>query len=333
MRGGDGVSTLRSYVDAMGRLPADALLGYIALSTGADGEHDRGALSTLFEATGLNSALIPQTSRAIDAFKKATRAKNDYKYLISRDSEARVQFREVASSNTAEVTLRVVMREKRIDARSSLGWERVGELKLYRSPRRGGVVDDSGARLTWLMTPDLEDVEKRNLISLIGQVKAEYERFRSSLDGIKVRQLILDYMRGPLEAVSLKPSVNFVPISHADELHRLSEAIGTLEGCRISLVPLVDLAEQRDQILGAFQEENEADLIDLVSELQRARTSSVTPKVYAQLRRRYDDIMARSEHYAELLDASIDRTTGVSDVATASLAALSREFMNREGPK
>ena len=52
--------------------------------------------------------------------------------------------------------------------------------------------------------------------------------------------------------------------------------------------------------------------------------------MYAALRHRYDEIMARSEHYAELLDASLDHTTGSSAVAQASLIALSREFIKED---
>lgn len=160
-------------------------------------------------------------------------------------------------------------------------------------------------------------------------VKADYERYRNFLEGTRVRAMILEYMRGPLQSVPLKSSVHFVPIAHTDELHRFAAAVSTLEGCKIDLVPLVDLAEQREHVLEAFQADNDASLSDLVVELQRARSTKITPKTYAALRVRFDAIMTRADHYAELLDASIDRTTGASDVAKSALAALSREFIQR----
>jgi hypothetical protein len=324
------MSGLKQYVDHTGRLPQDALLGYIAFSLGADGEHDRELLVKEFERLQLDPKCIPPLSRAVDAFKKAIRGKQEFKYDLATDTEARIQFREVASSNPMEITLRAIMRETRIDSRSKLSWEYVGQAMLYRGPRRNGLIDDTGARFHMSLDTKLQDGERQMLTMLGGMVAADYRRYLNTLEGTRVRAMILDYMRGPLQSIPLKPSVHFVPIAHIDELRRFSEAIGTLAGCRIELVPLVDLVEQREHVLAAFQEDNDAALAELVADLYKARSAKVTPKVYAALRHRYDEIMARSEHYAELLDASLDHTTGSSAVAQASLVALSREFIKED---
>lgn len=322
-------SEIKKYLEDTGKLPEDALLGYIAFTLGADGEHDRDALVDEFERRGLSTAHIPPLSRSVDAFKKGIRAFEGHKYPLTRTTTASILFREVDSPNPTEVSLRVIMREERNDAQSMLRYDKVGEVKLYRGPRRGGVVDDSGARFSWGIAGDVDDNERARLTVLGSQVRAEYERYLATLEGTRVRALILDFLKKELQSVPLKASVHFVPISHAATLHEFAGAVASLEGCKVDLVPLVDLMDQRDHVLGALQADTEATLGDLLVDLNKARSARTTPKTYAALRARYDAIMARSNHYAELLDLSVERTTGATDVAKALLSQLSREFVNQ----
>ncbi len=236
----------------------------------------------------------------------------------------------VDSGNPAEVSLRAIMREERTDAKSRLAYGQVGEVKLFRGPRRNGAIDDSGARFIFSLDPKMmSPAEEPVLRALGGEVHAEYTRYLNTLEGTRVRALILNFMKRELQSVPLKASVHFVPIAHAETLHLFAEAISTLKGCKIDLVPLIDLKDQREHILEALQSDTESTLGDLVVDLNKARAGTTTPKVYAALRGRYDAIMARSQHYAELLDSSMERTLGANDVAKAMLTQLSREFINQ----
>lgn len=320
-------SPIKEYLAQTGRLPEDALLGYIAFTLGADGEHDRDKLLAEFAARGLDDKHVPPVSRAVDAFKKAITNHQEHLYPLSSTTEARILFREVDAPNPQEVSLRAIMREERNDARSLLSFNQVGEVKLFRGPRRKGTIDESGARFSWAMISDITPAEREHLAMLGAAVKADFERYRNSLEGTRIRSMILSFMRQEVEAVALKASVHFVPIAHAKKLHRFAEVLGTLEGCRMDLVPLVDLADARDQVLGALQADTEATLGDLMADLQKARAMRTTPKTYAALRARYDAIMARSHHYAELLETSAERTIGATDVVKQMLAQLSREFL------
>jgi len=321
------VSPIKQYLDSTGTLPEDALLGYIAFTLGADGEHDRDKLVSEFEHRDLPAHYVPPVSRASDAFKKAIRNAQEHSYPTSATTTVRILFREVSSPNPEEVSLRAIMREERNDAKSRLAYDKVGEVKLYRGPKRNGVRDDSGARFAWGLAGNVVDRERTVLTELGAIVKADYERYRSSLEGTRVRALILDFLRSETQSVPMKASVHFVPVAHAATLRRFTEAIATLEGCRIDLVPLVDLVDQREHVLEALQQDNEAQLADLLADLRKAQSSNTTPKTYAALRKRYDAIMSRSNHYADLLDTSIERTNGVTDVAKAMLTKLTNEFI------
>jgi hypothetical protein len=324
------VSPIKQYLDSTGKLPEDALLGYIAFTLGSDGDHDRDALVEEFKSRGLNHSLIPPTSRAVDAFKKAIANYAKFSYPMTRTTTAHLLFREVAAPNPTEVSLRAIMREERCDAKSSLSYEKVGEVKLYRGPRRKGQVDDSGARFSWGLAGGdvLSGPERARLMELGGLIKSDYERYMTYLEGIRIRALILEFLRKECQSVALKASVHFVPIAQAEKLHLFAEAIGTLEDCKVDLVPLVDLVDARDQVLEALQQDTEATLGTLLEDLNKARAGNTTPKTYAALRQRYDAIMQRSEQYAELLDLSVERTHGATDVARAMLNQISRQFMN-----
>jgi hypothetical protein len=320
-------STVKKYLTSTGRLPEDALLGYIAFTLGADGEHDRDKLVAEFTRRGLDSDYVPRLSRAVDAFKKAIRSQQEFRYPMSAATQARVLFREVDSPNPNEVSLRALMREERTDTLSRLAYDKVGEVKLFHGPRRNGTVDDSGARFAWSLAKDLNSDERAHLTRLGVLIKADYTRHMTSLDGIRIRAMILSFMRNELQAVPWKASVHFVPITGIDKLREFSAAISTLKGCTVDLVPLVDLIDQREHVLEALQADTEACLGELLIDLNKARAGNTTPKTYAALRHRYDAVMARSEDYAKLLDLSAGRTAGATDVAKAMLSQISRQFI------
>lgn len=320
------MSELRTYLDSSGRLPEDALLGYLALTTGVDGAHDRDALVEAFQKNGLDVKRIPQPSRSIDAFKKATRAHERSSWPLGQGVTAVARLEEAKSRN-AEVELRVIMRHKRDDVHDTLDeWERLGEIRLFRAARVGDRVDESSARLQLVVDPKLVPIERERVIHMVGQIKTKFDRFRSSLDGVKVRTLLLDYIKH-LQAIQLKPSVNFVPVAHAEELHGLADAISVLEGCRVDLIPLVDLANQRERLLEAFSDEHATDMADLVTKMQEARKKNVSPLVYSQLRARYDELTGRAQDYADLLNDQTITVSAAADVAQASLAALAGNLL------
>jgi len=320
------VSSLSKYLTSSGRLPEDALLGYLALTTGADGAHDREALVEEFQKAGLDAKRIPQPSRSIDAFKKATRAHDKAQWPLGQGVTAVARLEEAKARNP-EVEVRIIMRHKRDDVRGALtDWERLGELRFFRAVRVGDKVDESSARLQLVVEPDLEAAERERVIQMAGRIKMEWERFRTTLDGVKIRTLLLDYLKS-LQAIQLKPSVNFVPVAHAPQLHALSEAIRVLNGCRVDLIPLVDLADQRERLLEAFTSEHSEDMSDLVAKMQEARKKNVSPLVYSQLRARYDELTSRAARYADLLDDQTITVSAATDVAKASLTALAGNLL------
>ncbi len=327
------MSALGKYLTSSGRLPEDALLGYIALTTGADGEHDRDSLIEAFVSRGLDPKGIPDTTGSVNAFKKATGGRNEkYTYPLSPTVTAVVRLEEVAARNP-EVDARQVMRHKRDDAGHQLSqWERLGELQLHRPVRRNGIIDESSARgPVWVVAASTSPVERERLRPYLARIKHEYTRFRETLDGAKIRSLILDTMRSDMQSVQLKPSVHFIPIAHADMLHRFAEAIATLAGCRVDLIPLVDLTDQRERLIDAFREENERDITDLIAALVKARENP-TPKLYARLLSQHQALVKRAERYAELLGDQATMTGASVDVLNRSLAELAQVFLQKGAP-
>jgi|GEM_PF-6286840 len=324
------MSALSKYLTSSGRLPEDALLGYIALSTGADGEHDRDALIEAFRQNDLEHVRVPDTTGAVNAFKKATGGRNEkYQFPLSAQVTAVIRLEEVSVLNP-EVIARQVMRHKRDDGGHRLtDWERLGEIQLHRPVRRNGIIDEESARGPfWKIAPDSSELERERLKPFLARIKNDYTRYREALDGAKVRSMILDHLRNALESVQLKPSVHFVPIAHADELHRFSRAISTLEGCHIDLVPLVDLADQRDRLVLAFREENDRDILDLIEAISKARNNP-TPKLYARLLSQHRALVDRAERYSSLLGDQITMTGANVDVLNKSLAELAKKFLEK----
>lgn len=328
-------SGLKKYLDDTGRLPSDAVLGDLAITTISEGAYDRDSLEELFKDLGLDTELIPPTSTAMDAFNKATRRK-DFEYDMSNGSTGYIQIDEVTSPNPNEFVGRMLTRREKVKGRPALGFDKIGEVRLYRGVRRGTNrrVDDSAARLQILLAtndPNLEmsNAEAATIREFAATIKADYEQFTQTVDGNAMRKMIRTYLRSKLDAVKVKDSVYFVPAMHQDELGRLREAMGLITGCQLDLIPLVDLKDQREHVMRAFQEDTEEALKSLAVEMQKAHTAGITPKVLIRLRGQYEEVMARVNTYASTLGESAVRTTSTSDVVTGLMASLSHALLNQ----
>lgn len=321
------------YMRKQGSLPTEALLGYVLISTCVDGEYARDDIVELFEELELDTDQIPEVAGATDAFNKAvTMNKESRKYRLADGDTVSIMLRAVTSKN-AQMIKRAVVRER---ASTSLGYGAVGDLTLYKAPRVKGKVRATGARLGY--TPALEhtlpaDVTKEELVKIsdfVAQVRNDYERFVTSLDGRKISKMLDSYLKH-LGAISLKNSVRFVPISAGPEALRLCVAISSIGECRLDNLPLVDLAGQRDLVLRAFQEDTEAALQSLTAEALKATDNAATPATYARLMGQYNDLMKRTDSYVEMLGIGAARTTTSKDVARGVLLRLNEAVAVKAG--
>jgi hypothetical protein len=317
-------------------LPADTVLGDLTITTVTEGAYVREDVVGLFEDLDLDPSFIPPTSTAIDAFNKATRRK-DLQYEMPNGSIGFIQVDQVTSPNPAEMVGRMLTRREMVRSKSILDFSKVGEIHLYRGPRRSGPtrrVDDTGARLLISLAsndPELKisPAEKHTITQFAYGIQQDYERYFSTLDGNAMRKLFRCYQRRRLAATKIKDSLYFIPVQFSGELARLKEAADNISGCTLDLVPLVDMVAQRDHVIRTFQAETEETMRALVVELQEARSKGrVSVTILSRLRQQFDDLMGRVDTYTDALGEASIRPSSTADVVKAALAALSSDFIN-----
>lgn len=319
-------SDLRKYLDQAGELPRDVLLGHVVMFTITDGEYDREQVALWFDELNLNPAFVPSPNKAIDAFKKATSLVDDTEYDV-RGNTAHVLVRDVASDT--ETMTRHFIREITDSRKKRLAYSKIGEATFYRAATRGGKVQPGTERLRLGFDADsLYKEETTNVQELRQRIDAAYDRHVKFMDGMKVRAMVRDYVLS-LNAILLKQGVYFVHVNRLDELLRLQTLVQKLGGCRLELMPLVDLKEQRDMVVEAFQTEAEASLTDVVKAITHIRETrkKVTPDAYAKVKREYDDVMLRAKEYGRTLKVNQDRTAGAAEFALEALAALQAQML------
>lgn len=326
------MSSLKNYIGKTGKLPDDALLGHLSVTTVLESAFPRDEIVELFKDIGLDASLVPPVSTPLDAFNKASR-KREYEYEMENGSKGLLRAEDVTSPNPREIAMRAIVRKEQVRTRSALDYTSLGEVRLFLPPRKGAsrTTDPKGAKFHALLNEQGRAEAKGPLMAFLRQIETDYHKYLETIGGDAVRKLIRTYLRKHLNAVKIKESVYFVPISHHEELSRLQLATQHIEGCTLDLIPLVDLADQREHIIRAFQEDTEEQYSALAAELIKLQQTKVTPGAYARLLERYNALTARTSTYEGALGEAAVRTSTTVDTVRKILANLGRTMT--EGAK
>ena len=146
-------SEFKKFIKENGTLPADCVLGQLTWFTVQDAPYDADAMAKEFDRLALNSALLPAPLRADDAFEKATKRIEHFKYTVVGGHTAEVLIREV--TRDARIIVRQLIREIKDSRGQVLVYDKVGELVFYKGVIRVGVVDQSSARIRSTCEPTL----------------------------------------------------------------------------------------------------------------------------------------------------------------------------------
>jgi hypothetical protein len=316
-------TSLRAFMDSQGQLPAECTLGYITWFGVEDAPYDAAHLIAEFDRLGLNKALLPPPLRPDDAFEKASKEIDKFKYDVIGGSTATIMIREV--SRDSRQIVRQLTREIKNSSNKVLDYAKVGELVFYKAQARNGVVDMSTARYRATLNSNLSPSERDVLTGVVSLFDAAYVRYRDFHDGQKIRGILRNYLLH-LNGVQMKPSVYFVHAERVAELKRLQEFANGLKTTSLLLLPQPDLQELREEVVDVFQKESAKELAAVVAEIQKVREGKVTPAAYLRIREEYDRVMAKATEYSRTLQISQDTTSGAAEVALMQLMQLQSDL-------
>lgn len=328
-------SDFRRYIDEAQALPDDCVLGNVIWFTVSDGQYPADDIEKRFADLGLNPGLLPPKPKAIDAFEKATARFTGYKYAVG-DDIAELLVRDVIRDG--ERLVRQITREiKRTTAggkKIRLAYDKVAELYFAKPVIRAGKTVPGSERVRLSIDPNagplLHQGEEKILRGVLKEVDTEYTRLRDFLDGDKIRWVVRDYVNF-LNGVMLKKSVYFVHSTRTEELLRLQQFLNGLgNGCALTLLPMADLKNLREEVVEAFQNEAEKDLEEVVKAIQKVRLTrkgAISTNQYVRLKTEYERVMRKAMEYSRTLKVGQERTAGAAEVALEALLALERDVV------
>lgn len=312
-------ATLRGYIESINDLPAEVLLGRIVLFTISDEAVSHSSVRDWFLELDLDMAFLPAPIRALDAFKKAT-SEAKGKYEMSKGRVAHVLCRDVTS--TPDYVRRQITREIRDSANKRLSYDSAIECTFYRptNPQDQGT---SRLRLQ-VQQHNLEPDEVDRIKQEAQAIHQRHLRYYDYLDGMKLRSIVRNYLRH-LNAIEVKGGVYFTHVSHDDELGRLAELVNRFGGdCHMNMIPIVDLARERNFFANIFEREASQSLAEIAREARAltANGNEPTSSQVAKLQQRYKQILDSAEEHTLTLQVSQDITTAAAESAQRALIDL-----------
>lgn len=325
------MTDFQKYLAETGALPEDVILGRITLTRISDEPIRRDDLIQWFDEEQLNPALLPPPIKAVDAYRKATTEVEDYTYELEGNT-ATVLTRDVSSDQ--QRVIRHFIREIRDSRNRLLTFDKVGEAIFYRpsvGPDSKVIPGTERFQIT-LNAAVMHPGEDAQLDVMFQRCSASYDRYVNFLDGQKLRMVVREYQKY-LNAIELKGGVYFVHANRTDELLRLQRVVQRFGGtCRMHLIPLVNLENERQMVVEAFQREATQALDAIVVEITmlRANRKKITPAAYAKMRARYDTVMNQASEYLRTLGITQETTAAAAEVALDALVGLQQAMYGVE---
>lgn len=317
---------LRGYIEEMGDLPVDLLLGRIVLFTITDEPISRASLEQWFDELVLDRKHLPAPNKRQHAFEKATSDITGEKYTLGADLTAHLLCRKVSSGSGR--IIRQITREIQDSKRRQLGYHEAIKITFYRPTDPS---DQATARLMITINPDhLAPHEVPHVQATARSIAERYERYYDFLDGQKVRAMVRNYLHA-LNSIEIKGGVYFIHANRDDELSRLSELVGRLGGgCQMDQIPIMDATSQREFITRAFEREASQALQDLIKDTRELLASrrSITPAAYAKMKSRYDEVVDNATEHMLKLRTTQDITAASAKVASRTLGSLQEAMLS-----
>lgn len=338
------ITQISHYKDQLAGLPEEAFIGsllWYSISGTVDyieGKRTqipvrvtRDQLEAWFHELGLDSDFLPPKILKVDAFRKAsTEAKRVYDIPGSDGLKAELYIDEVESNN--EYVLRHIMRKVR-DPRqqtdeAKLTTEYMATLKFFRGGRTAKAKRSAGDHYKSRPRPGLNSLDLEHVESMLSEIDDRYTDLSANLNEDKIRAVVRNYLTH-LNAIGVKPSgaVYFVHKSRQRTLDALEDLVGRIgQGCTMDQVPLIDDVKRRNMLTEAFQAEVEDDvrvLLGKVAEANaKAKSGKVSPKLYAELNAKYQEVQSRSEEYTRVLGLAMGRAASSLELALDSVMDL-----------
>jgi hypothetical protein len=302
------------------------LVGHLAMVSISDTPVNRDELIQNFNKHDVTTGYVPAPTREVDAWKKACAAINGSKFSLNGE---RVTYlvRDLTGG------MRAVMQEVTDSDNKRLSYRPVATTFVTPPDRSGGRTVRGTGGWHWMDADpkgapiELTDDETEQVKFLRARFDEVAKATYTMMDGSRMRRTVLGTL-GYLNGFEIRPSVYFVPVSNAEKLSHLTQALGeTTDSVRMILIPLIDSATQRQLVIEAYQNESQDQMSTLLKDtlecIQQIKGgTAVRYATLTNLANSYKEQVKRAQVYAVEMEMGLGHLRETSDMVAQAIQSL-----------
>lgn len=308
-------SVMSGYTDAIAQLPQEAFLGSLLYFTISNADVNLEQAHQDLADLGLRTDTLRKRLRPVDAFNKATR---EFAHKFKPQDGIRSEIMVRAVGVDGEQVHRHLVLERAVVERGKkrrLAYDKVGEVTFVRGELKKGEYSGhsvSARQTTEFISRGLTDEEEGFLAARLDTFGSRFDHLLHYMDSHAVRTAIREYIYR-LSGVLVRESggLYFVHQGHVEELTKLKGWVESV-GSTFHMLPLLNLAEQRDMILEAFEEETIAEVERLMGEMKKILSDPsrmIEATTFDNYGQRAAELTSKVAEYNEMLGARADRAS------------------------
>lgn len=283
-------------------------LGLILWYTVTGGETldtTRNELKQWLTDAGMDPALVPGTSRSIDAFRAATTGATDTYQLGER--VITLEVREIRQ--TPEHVMRHVVRLDKGPGGASQ--TKVAEMQFFRPVRVSAGRLHGTERIRTVVDRRLRGLDKERVTALVQRCEQAYEAALSRMSPQQVRSVVRNYLTsiGAVPVVDFGGGAYLLMPEQGPRAASLADVVAKCgPECRVRVIPLIDQPELRSLIVESIDTE----MADRAGALLRevVEQTRVTPARRATWRAGMHQLQEWLIQYGDRYDAAFPRAAG-----------------------
>lgn len=322
------------YTEAIANLPQEAFLGSLLYFSISQADVNLANARRDLAAAGLSTDSLRKNLRPVDAFRKAAK-RIEKKFKPVNGVRSEIMVRPVGEDG--EQSYRHVILERAVvqaGKKRRVFYEKIAEITFTRGVKKDGEYEGHGVdcrRTTAHLGAALTPEEDQWLTEQLATFQDHYDHLLHYMDSHAVRTFVREYIYN-LSGTCVKESggLYFIKQDHHDEVERLAKWVKTI-GSEFHTLPLLNLAEQKEMIMEAFEEETISEVERLMGEISKILSDSdrkIEEKTFDAYADKAAALTAKVQEYNTMLGSKAERAAyeiGIFGQQVMSLSSRIRE--------
>jgi hypothetical protein len=330
------LSSITNYTDAIDNLPEEAFLGSLLWFSISQADVNLELARDELTRSGLDTRALRKILRPVDAFKKATR-EFAHKFKPVDGIRSEIMVRPVGEDGE-QAHRHLILERAQVQAgkKRRVFYEKVGEIVFNRGSKKNGEYTGfsvESRRTTMNLGVPLTDDEDAWLTGHLADFEERFNHLLTHMDSHAVRSFVREYI-DRLGGTCVKESggLYFVAQEHVDEITALGRWV-KLIGSEFHSLPLLNLSEQRDMILAAFEDETVAELERLsveVGKILKEPGREIEEKTFDAYGEKAAYLARKIDEYGKMLGSRAERAATEQRIFAVQVMSLAPRIRQRK---